>query len=145
MAERYVVDTSVLGHYFGTDTYTAEASVLLTRLDEGDELYIPEFSLIECVNILWKAVRFRGMPQTLAEQFVDELLALQFRLMPVRSLLPQALQIGLTHQLAVYDSLYIALALSLSCPLITVDDRQASAATGNGVILKPITDFSPGE
>jgi len=42
-----------------------------------------------------------------------------------------------------YDSLYIALALNLDCPLVTVDDRQGNGAIACGVIFKPITDFSP--
>ncbi|MBC6476133.1 MAG: type II toxin-antitoxin system VapC family toxin [Hormoscilla sp. GM102CHS1] len=143
MATTYVVDASVLGHYFGTDTYTQEAKILVSKMSQGEQLYIPEFCLIECVNILWKNVRFQGMPQTEAERFIDELLALPFQIVLVKDLLLQALQIGLNRQLAVYDSLYIALALNLDYPLITVDDRQADAAAQNGVTLKQITDFSP--
>lgn len=145
MASRYIVDASVLGHYFSTDTYTAEVSILLARLLQGELLYIPEFCLLECVNVLWKAVRFRGMPQSLAEQLIYELLALPFEIVSVSNLLPHALQVSLIHQLAVYDSLYIALALSLSYPLITVDERQAEVAAASGVTIKPITDFSPAE
>lgn len=141
----YVVDTSVVIQYLIAQTYTLESRVLVARLYQGDQLHIPEFCLLECVNVLWKEVRFRGLLETNAEQMIAELLALPFQIVPVIDLLPRALQIGLTHQLAVYDSLYIALALSLSCPLITVDDRQAAAATASGVILKPITDFSPAE
>lgn len=110
---------------------------------QGDQLCIPEFCLLECVNVLWKEVRFQGLPQTQAEQIVDELLALSFRIMLTVPLLPRALQIGLNCQLAVYDSLYIALALNLDCPLVTVDDRQRNGAIACGIILKPITDFSP--
>ena len=110
---------------------------------QGEQLYIPEFCLLECVNVLWKEVRFQGLPQAQAEQMVHELLALSFQIMPIRHLLPSALQIGLSSQLALYDSLYIALALNLNCPLITIDDRQAKGAIASGVTLKPITDFSP--
>ncbi|MEQ9667967.1 type II toxin-antitoxin system VapC family toxin [Coleofasciculus sp. G2-EDA-02] len=99
--------------------------------------------LLECVNVLWKEVRFRGLPKTQAEQIVGELLALSFRIMPTVHLLPSALQIGLSYQLALYNSLYIALALDLNCPLVTVDDRQRNGAIASGVIVKPITDFSP--
>jgi predicted nucleic acid-binding protein len=81
------------------------------------------------------------MPQIEADRLLVELLALPFEIMPVGNLLSRALQIGLSHQLAVYDSLYIALAQSLSCPLISVDQRQAQAATANNVVFKPITDF----
>ena len=142
MATRYVVDTSVLIQRFVRDTYTLEAGVLLAKLFEGEQLYVPEFCFIECTNVFWKRVRFHGLQQIEADQLLVQLLALPLEIIPVTNILPQALQIGLNHQLAVYDSLYIALALNLNCPLITVDERQAQAAIASGVIIKPITDFS---
>ena len=138
----YVVDTSVVVQHFILQTYTSEAEVVLNQLCLGDRLHIPEFCLIECANVFWKEVRLRGLPQREAERFIDELLAIPFEIAPVSELLPQALQFGITHQLAIYDSLYIALALRLNCPLITVDERQLNAATACGVVIKPITDFS---
>ncbi|MEQ8998614.1 MAG: type II toxin-antitoxin system VapC family toxin [Coleofasciculus sp. B1-GNL1-01] len=63
--------------------------------------------------------------------------------MPIVHLLPSALQIGLSYQLALYDSLYIALAVDLNCPLVTVDDRHRNGAIASDVVVKPITDFSP--
>ncbi|MFP5270683.1 MAG: hypothetical protein ACLGGO_10565 [Coleofasciculus sp.] len=44
----------------------------------------------------------------------------------------------MSYQLALYDSLYIALALNLNCPLVTVDERQGNGAIASGVILKAI-------
>ncbi|MBO1346359.1 MAG: hypothetical protein EBE86_002650 [Hormoscilla sp. GUM202] len=58
--------------------YTQEVKILVAKMSEGDRLYIPEFCPIECVNILWKNVRFQGMPQTEAEQLIYKLLALPF-------------------------------------------------------------------
>lgn len=145
MIETYVVDTSVVIRRFVVETYTPEVRVLLSRMEQGVRLYIPEFCLIESTNVLWKNVRFRGMPQVDAAQFVVELLEIPFQIVPVSNLLPRALRLGLSDELAVYDSLYIALALELDCPLITVDQRQAEAAARSGVALKAIADFSPEE
>lgn len=139
----YIVDTSVVIQYFISQSYTPQARVLIARMYSGDELYIPEFSLLECANVLWKEVRFRGLSQINAEEIIAELLRLPFQIVSVKHLLPRALQIGLNHQLAVYDSLYIALALDLNFPLITVDDKQLNAALACGVVIKQITDFSP--
>ena len=143
MAARYVVDASVIGHYLDPDIYTAATTNLLAGLMQGDELYIPEFCLLECTNVLWKHVRFNGLPQSEAEETIAALLKLPFQIVVAHPLLASALQIGLRHHLAVYDSLYIAFALDLDCPLITVDDRQAIAAVASGVTIKPITDFFP--
>lgn len=93
----YVVDASVVIQYLIVQSYTPEARVLVAQLYQGDQLYVPEFCLLECVNVLWKEVRFRGLPQRQAEQMVDELLALSFRVMPTSHLLPRALQVGLVH------------------------------------------------
>lgn len=137
----YVIDTSIVMQYLLTESYTSYAIVLVQQLQQGIQLFIPEFCLLECANVLWKQVHFQGMPQTEAEQLLVELLALPFDIMPVANLLARALQIGLSHQLAIYDSLYIALAESLNCPLITVDIKQTQAAIANNVVIKPITDF----
>jgi predicted nucleic acid-binding protein len=49
----------------------------------------------------------------------------------------------LKHKLALYDSIYIALAEQLKYPLVTDDSKQAEAARAEGIILKLLTDFSP--
>jgi predicted nucleic acid-binding protein len=51
------------------------------------------------------------------------------------------IQDGLIHNLAVYDSVYIALAEHMSRPLITVDARQERAAIATGIVVKSLTDF----
>ena len=140
----YVVDASVVIQYAIEQSYTAAARTLIGRMYEGEvRLLLPEFCLLECTNVLWKEVRFQGMPPSQARATIAELLALNFQILPTKHLLPQALQIGLSCQLAIYDSLYIALALEQNSQLITVDRRQKAAAVSNGVSLKPITDLMP--
>jgi len=139
----YVVDASVVIHYAITQQYTLESRVLISQMYQESLLHIPEFCLLECTNVLWKAVRFDGLTIANASEIVMELQRLPFQIEPVASLLPHALQIGLTYQLAIYDSLYIALAEQLGAPLISVDERQVRAAIAQNVTIKPITDFSP--
>ncbi|GAA6621327.1 type II toxin-antitoxin system VapC family toxin [Scytonema sp. NUACC26] len=131
--------------YAIAQTHTAQARALVAQMYQGDTLHIPEFCLLECTNVLWKEVRFHELSQASAEQIIQELLRLPFQAEFVSHLLPDALQIGLLHQLAIYDSLYIALARYLALPLITVDERQSVAAKASGVIIKPISDFSIGQ
>lgn len=138
----YIVDASVVVQYAITQTHTAAVRGLIARLYQGiDRLIIPEFCLLECTNVLWKEVRFQGLPADQADALVKELLSLKFEVVPTRHLLPQALKIGLNCQLAIYDSLYIALAQEQECGLITVDVRQQAGAIASSVSLKPITDF----
>lgn len=140
----YVLDTSIVVQRLIRDTHTPYVRVLFQRLvGTDDRLWIPEFCLAECTNVLWKAVRFRGMASNQATTLLTDLAALPLHIVSVRDLLPRALTLGLTHTLPVYDSVFLALAESLSCPLITVDERQSEAATASGLTLKPITDFAP--
>ena len=139
----YVIDPSVLIQAYVRESHSARVTTLLQSLteSEADSLHVPEFCLTECTNILWKHVRFNGMPVTTAQNAVEALGSLPLLLHSAIPVLPRALTIGLNHQLAVYDSIYVALAEYLSCPLITIDERQATAARANNIAIKPITDF----
>jgi len=139
----YIVDASVVIQRLIRDTHTEYAKALFRQLKVADILHVPEHCLIECANVLWKQVRFHGMAQEDAESLIGDLVGLPLNILPVTGLLKQALQIGLAYQLAVYDSMYIALAGRLRYPLIMVDMRQEAAAKAVGVTIKPITDFSP--
>jgi predicted nucleic acid-binding protein len=61
---------------------------------------------------------------------------------PAKAALHTALRIGLTYQLAIYDSAYVALAKRSQFPLITLDQPQQRAAVAEGVTLKALTDFA---
>ncbi len=137
----YVVDASVVIQRFIRDHYTENARALFSQLTVSDNLIVPEFCLLECANVLWKQVRFQGMPQSQAESLANDLVALPLMIASQRDLLPDGLKIGLRHQLAVYDSVYVALAKRLDHPLITVDERQERAAAAEGVTIKALTDF----
>lgn len=81
------------------------------------------------------------MPQSEAESLLQDLRELPFTIASIEETLPRALQIGLAHKLAIYDSVYIALAEYYKFPLITADTKQEAAARAVGITIKPITDF----
>lgn len=137
----YIVDTSAVIQHLLNEDFTVNVDRLFDLLGSEVALYIPEFCLVECTNVLWKHVRFQGLPERDAEILLKDLSDLAFTIVPVDQALPRALQIALAHQLAVYDSIYIALAEHYHYPMITADARQEAVAKTVGVTLKPITDF----
>lgn len=143
MSESYVIDASALVQYLIDDTDSARVDTIMSMLDDPNMLILCsiEFCYAECVNVLWKHVRFYGASSAESLILVNDLIDLPLHIYSARDLLVRALEIGLKHQLAVYDSVYIALAESLSLPLITTDAKQAAAAQVEGVTLKPIADF----
>ncbi len=141
----YVVDASVVIQRLITDTHSAHVKLLFGGLaDSRDELWVPEFCLLECVNVLWKQVRFSGLPEEQALRLIHDLVVLPLQVTPVSELFSSALRIGLDHHLPIYDSVYIAMAAHLRYPLITVDAKQEQAARSSGVTIKPINDFAGG-
>lgn len=138
----YIIDASVVIQRFIQQEYTSQVRILFNRLLEGDRFYIPEFGLLECTNVIWKQVRFYGLSKEQAQLLIQDLQSIPFHIISTRDLLSSALNIGLTHQLAIYDSLYIALALQLNYPLITLDNRQLDAAINCSVTAIPVTDFT---
>lgn len=137
----YIVDATVVAEFLLTGPYTPNAIAFFKRTFDGDLFTVPELCLNECTNVIWKAVRFRGMPLDQAQQALRDLKALPLKRTATKAVLGQALSIGLKYELAIYDSIYIALALRSSHPMVTLDQKQSKAAIAEGVTVKPITDF----
>lgn len=130
---QYVVDASVIIEYLVTGPYTDISISFFDSVKNEDELIVPVFCRLECVNVLWEHVRFHGLPREQADLLLSDLIAMPLRVVPVDTLYVSAFDIGLAYELAIYDSIYITLAKNLSCPLITADRKQAQKAKPQGV------------
>ena len=137
----YIVDATIVMNYLIKDQYTINAKAFFDQVTTQDRLLVPEFCFMECTNVLWKQIRFHGLSERDAEKLLKDLYRLPFKTVNVKRVLPVALQIGTRHTLAIYDSVYIALALQLHAPLLTVDQKQSFAAGQENVTLLPITQF----
>jgi predicted nucleic acid-binding protein len=135
-----IVDASVVIEYLIDDAHTPNARVFFAHSAQRDELIVPEFCLLECTNVLWKQARFQNMSVLQAEALLRHMKKLPLTRVPVKRLLKSSLTIALTHQLAVYDSAYIALAIRSNCPLVTLDQPQMRAARAEGVTVVSLND-----
>lgn len=137
----YVVDASVVMEYLVTGSFTDNARALFAQVSASDRLIVPEFCLLECTNVLWKQVRFQGMGVSQAQTLLRHLRRLPLLRVPVKAALPMALSISLQQRLPVYDSVHVALASRLGCPLVSLDQPQTRAAAATDVLLKSLSDF----
>ncbi len=130
MAETLVLDTSALMQAVISDTYTKATQLLLKRLWDDDplEVYILEFTLVECTNVVWKHIQRQGITKEQALAEIKRLIALPLNIHPSIDLLPRSLEIANQSQLAVYDAVYVALAERYQLTLVTVDEKQSAAA-----------------
>jgi predicted nucleic acid-binding protein len=129
----YVVDASVVIEFVIGGENSATVDTFFERLTSSDRLFVPEFCLLECSNVIWKQARFHGLEPDRAKSLIETLLLLKLRRVAVSALLVKTLEIALRQHLAVYDSCYIALAKQFSLPLVTLDKLQAKAVNLEGV------------
>ena len=142
MAE-YLVDASVVIEYLLPGPYTPNAIAFFDQTTSVDVLRVPEFCLLECTNVLWKHARFKNVTTATARLLLEDLRNLKLRRTPMKSVLDVSLDIALRNQLAVYDASHIALAQHYDCPLISIDQPQLRAATGEGILVELLTNFQP--
>jgi predicted nucleic acid-binding protein len=107
---------------------TDEALRLLRRYVGGEvEFIVPDVFWAELGNVLWKGTRQRRWRQDEAEAVAADMRARDFATVPSSVLLSEALRIAFAHDRAVYDCLYVALAVQSRSELITADERLANA------------------
>jgi len=90
-------------------------------------LLVPDVFWGECGNILWKAVRQQRLSRSDAEFALAGMLRRDFPTFPSTPLLPEALPLAFNYDCAVYDCLYVALAVQSETQLITADERLVNA------------------
>ncbi len=123
----YVVDANVVAKWFVPEPLSEQAVGLL---DERHELASPDLLWPELGNVLWKKARARQLTGHEAARIVRALDQLPLTLFPSRLVLEGALEIALGTGRSVYDSIYVALAVALECPLVTADERLVNAFEG---------------
>jgi predicted nucleic acid-binding protein len=126
----YVVDASVAAKWFlppAGETLVPEALQLLDDFAAARlRICVPDLFWAELGNILWKAVRFRRMSRKAAEDAVRLAAELNVGTVPSLSFLSEALDIALTFERTVYDSIYVAQAFVSRMVLVTADERLAN-------------------
>lgn len=136
----FVIDTSIIITYLFNEPYVAHATAFLKQ-DQAHQFFVPEFCLVECTNVIWKRIRFQGLSTADGVVTMRILQALPLKRSPIKTMLPQALRVAVQYQLAVYDAVYIAMAMQRNSLLVTLDQKQAAAASAEGLTTIPITNF----
>lgn len=117
----YVVDACVAVKVYVPEVHSERA---IRFFSDEHELIAPEFMLAEFGSILWKKSALLGeLTEAETKRIVAAAQELPFGYYYTNGLLPHAMQIALATKRTVYDSLYIALAESEACQLMT-DDRK---------------------
>jgi predicted nucleic acid-binding protein len=138
----YVVDANVVAKWFVPEHLSEEAVRLL---DDRHELASPDLLWPELGSVLWKKARAGQLTGQEAVRIVQALDQFPVTVFPSRLVLEGALEIALGTGRSVYDSVYVALAVALECPLVTADERLVNALAGGSLASHVLWVGGPGE
>lgn len=127
----FVLDASVAAKWFlpaAGETLTDEAFQLLRGYTSGQLRFIvPDLFWAEFANILWKAVRQGRWTRAAAHTALGAMKDRNLPTVPAVTVLEEAFTIATTFDRTVYDSLYVALAITSKAQFVTADERLAHA------------------
>jgi predicted nucleic acid-binding protein len=126
---KFVVDANVAVKWVLPEIYAEAASRLL---NSDYILLVPDFFFSEIGNIFWKQVRFGANTLEEAESNFNQIAITPIQTYQSKPLIPSALEIARVQQ-AVYDCVYLALAVNQGCQMVTADERFINALKGDAL------------
>jgi predicted nucleic acid-binding protein len=126
---RCVVDATVAALWYFPEALTPHADALLAG---SCELLAPDILHVEIAGLVLRRVRLGEIDEETARAVLGELRQVPFEWTPVAALVPVALNLALRADLALTDSLYLALALKAGCCHVTADRSLYDAACAAG-------------
>lgn len=122
----YVLDSSVALKWVLPEAESAKAIRLRDDYINGaHQLIAPDVFPSEVANGLASAERQKRIRTGEAAIFLNDILSAAPILHDTSPLLIRAMEIAIAHKRAVYDCIYLALAETAGCELITADDQFA--------------------
>ena len=122
--KRIVVDASVVAKWYLPEVYGQKALLLL---DPSFQLQAPDLLYSEIGNLLWKRVTRKELSQDKGLEILIALESVPFQIGESKSLMPFAFDIACQTQRTLYDSLYLALALTTKSHFVTADLKLFNA------------------
>ena len=124
---RIVVDASVVVKWLLPEIHSEAARRLLA---DDLQLWAPDLVWAEIGSVLWKRWRRGELPADVVAALLRDFRRLPLDVHPSEPLLQAAWEVAHALDRSFYDSLYLALAATLECPLVTADPKLWNALQG---------------
>lgn len=125
-----VIDASVIIKAYVPENLSDKADDLLDDVEKNEIILLaPDLIYPETGNILWKKHRLKELTISEVKKISEEIVSLPIKIEPSISLIQLAIDIGISisHNITVYDAIYISLAAIYKTKLITADKRLVDA------------------
>ena len=106
----------------GRNLEEAGSNAAEALFNSGDVLIAPHYFLIEVTQVLWTATRRGRIPASMSDLSFRKVLDFPIDFAADSNLLRPAREIAYKFDIAIYDCLYVALAVERSAELATADD-----------------------
>lgn len=114
----FIIDASVAAKWFFPEKHTDAA---LRFLDNSFALAAPDLLLAEIGNLLWKRSCLGHLKHADAQLVLKALRAAPLEIEPTEKYLALALDIAVSLDCSVYDSLYLSVATTRQSRMVTAD------------------------
>lgn len=124
---RFVVDASVAIKWVVPEIHFEAARRLLGR---NYELLVPDFFFSEVANVFWKRVIRGEDSMDDAKVALEAIKAQPLHIYSSFSLMLNAFDMAANTRRAVYDCVYLTLAVNCQCQMVTADEKFFNALQG---------------
>ncbi|MFN3671611.1 MAG: type II toxin-antitoxin system VapC family toxin [Bosea sp. (in: a-proteobacteria)] len=139
MSDLVVVDASVAMKWFVDEDDSDRAETLLA----ADIAIAPAIILSEVGNGIWTKRRSAGIDGASASRFIGHLTQLLREVVPLDTLMAEAMKLAFDLDHPVYDCVYLALARSRGSVLVTADKRFIDKLSGQDHPVALLADWTP--
>ncbi len=137
-----VVDSSGVAKWILPEADSAKAQHLLTQAAAtGSELVVLDLVFPEVANAIWKRQRQHLITPKEAEGFLDALRRIPIRIEAAITFLPNAFDIAVKYDRAVYDALFVSLAKASGLQGVTADEPLFNAIHADFQQIKLLCDM----
>lgn len=130
---KIVLDASIAVKWFADEIHADAARRLLT---DRYDLLAPELIYAEVANAFLKRWRRKEMSRESVDDAVTQFRRAPLKTAAVVGLLAAAWRIAARHDRSIYDALYVALASSQSCALVTADRKLFNALKDRAGVVR---------